>query len=266
MGMRKINMYTSFTDSHREMFERFFRPSVPESFELAAEEFSQECKTGEYHSDGWVQAVSRKVEVIRGAIDHAMRDRADYFMFSDCDIQFFRDCEPDITERMKHFDFIAQDDEIYCTGFMAIRADDRSAFMWEWAAENIEKYNCDQPTGNAFIRKHERWLGLGRMIPGMFRFSELGRRAGAGAMRFGKFPRIEYFNHMHLGTDSAVWDGESEIVIAPEVLDRIRMMHANYTMGIDNKIRLLEIIGRMKAERDAARGMEHAPSEAASAV
>ncbi|MFK7884453.1 MAG: putative nucleotide-diphospho-sugar transferase [Phycisphaerales bacterium] len=258
--MDKVRMYTSFTDSHRELYERFFYPSVADSFELTAEEFDQECSTGEYHSDGWVRAVSRKIEVIRNAIDLAQQERDDYLVFSDCDIQFFGDCEPDITRRMKDLDFIAQDDGVYCTGFMAIRADDRSAFMWQWAAENIERYNCDQPTGNAFIRKHERWLGLGRMIPAMLRFSDLGRHAASRPMRFGKFPRIEYFNHMHLGTDSAVWDGQSEIVISPERLDRIRMVHANYTMGIENKIRLLEIIGEQKAKHDEPNSIVHEPA------
>jgi len=257
--MSKVRMYTSYTESHREMFDRFFLPSVPDSFELTAEEFDQECATGEYHSDGWVRAVSRKIEVIRDAIDLARKEGDDYFMFSDCDIRFFEDFEADVRRQMEGLDFIAMDDKIYCTGFMAIRADDRAAYMWEWAAENIEKYNCDQPTGNAYIRKHERWLGLGRMIPGMLRFSELGKRAASGPMRFGKFPRVEYFNHMHLGTASAVWDGESEIVITPEQFDRMRMMHANYTMGIANKIRLLEIIGGMKVEHDAARGRVFEP-------
>ena len=53
-------MYTCFTDSHKEMFERYFEPSVPDSFELIPAQFEQECTTGEYHSDGWIQAVSRK--------------------------------------------------------------------------------------------------------------------------------------------------------------------------------------------------------------
>ena len=47
----------------------------------------------------------------------AMREGDDYIMFSDCDIRFFSDPEPDITRRMQHFDFIAQDDKVVVLGF-----------------------------------------------------------------------------------------------------------------------------------------------------
>lgn len=250
--MRKVRMYTTYTESHGEMFERFFLPSVPDSLELISERFEQECPTGEYHSTGWVRAVGRKIEVIRRAIDLARRDGDDYFMFSDCDIHFFSDIEPDITRRMKNFDFIAMDDDIYCTGFMAIRADDRAAFMWRWAAENLQAYGCDQPAGNAFIRKHERWIRLADFVPPAFRPGAFGRHAQAGAMRFGKLPRIEYFNFMHLGEDPSIWDGRTPVDITPDQLSQMRMMHANYTRGIANKIRLLEIICGMKLANDRA--------------
>lgn len=259
--MKKIRMYSSYTDSHAEMFERFFEPTVPESFELCAFKFDQECPTGEYHSKGWVQAVARKIEVIRDGIERAIEEGDDFIMFSDCDIQYFEDCAQDITRLMQYHDFIAQDDDVYCTGFMAIRCDDRARFMWKWCAENLEKYGCDQPTGNAFIKYHQRYTIRAKMLPKPLWFGAMKEHAEAGEMRFGKFPRMEYFNHMHLGTEPAVWDGESEIKVSPEQLSRMRMMHANYTQGIENKIKLLELFAELKRTH-AAKASGHTEAKA----
>lgn len=256
----KVRMYTCFTESHKEMYDRYFLPSVPESFELSTFQFEQECTTGEYHSDGWVKAVSRKVDVIRDAIDTVRNeDGPDYFLFSDCDIRFFTDFKDDLDHHMKTHDFIAMDDDIYCTGFMGIRADDRAAFMWEWASENIEKYQCDQPTGNAFIKKHEQAMKLDSFIPAWLQTPKLRRHTEQGPMRFGKFPRMKYFNHMHLGTEEAVWDGESPIVISDNQFDQMLMMHANYTMGIENKVKLLEQIGQQKINYDNSKNPQQEP-------
>ncbi|MFK7759256.1 MAG: hypothetical protein AB8C13_04840 [Phycisphaerales bacterium] len=252
--MSTVRMYTCFTESHKPMLDEYFLPSVPDSFEVVVNQFDQECETGEYLSDGWVRAVSRKIEVIREAIEHTRSTEGpDYFVFSDCDIRFFTDLGPDIAHHMKTHDFIAMDDDIYCTGFMGIRADDRAAFMWKWAAENIEKYGCDQPTGNAFIKAHLRAMKLGKLIPRVLQTPKLRRHTDAGPMRFGKFPRIKYFNHMHLGIGDAIWDGVVPIKITDAQFDSMLMLHANYTRGMENKVRLLEEIGQRKIDHDRAK-------------
>lgn len=258
--MRKVRMYTTYTDSHLAMFERFFRPSVPESFELISHQCEQECPTGEYDSRGWARAVARKVDFIQEAIDLACREGDDYLVFSDCDIRFFEDVGADIAERMNHHDFLALDDNSLCTGFMAIRADDRARFMWEWVARKLPGFGCDQPTANAFIRGQERCARLFSLVPRLSRLGPLGRRTRHCAIRSGKLPRIEYFNHMHLGTEPSIWDGRTPIRISPDQLGRIRMVHANYTVGIANKERLLETVGGMKLDLRVTPADSHAPA------
>jgi hypothetical protein len=249
---RTICMYTIYTDSHNEMYDRFFVPSVPDSFELIAVEHGQDCPTGEYFAQGWAEAMLRKVETIREAIEHVRNtDGPDYFVFSDCDIQYFADVSAEIDEHMKTKDFVAMDDGILCFGFLGIRADSRSAFMWKWIAENVEKYGSDQDAGNVFIRKHERALRIGRFIPTFLQPPSIRRHTRAGPIRFGLFPRVKYFNYMHLGTSDPVWDGKVPIRVSDEQLDSMMMVHGNYTIGIENKIRLLETVSQLKADRES---------------
>jgi|GEM_PF-2679767 len=258
--MNKIKMYTYFSETHREMLDQFFLPSVPESFEVVVNRFDQRCSSGEYLSCGWVKAMAKKVEIIRGAIDSVRQsDGPDFFVYSDCDIRFFSDLSENITSMMSSYDYIAMDDEIYCHGFMAIRADDRAAFMWEWVAENIEKYQCDQPTGNAFIKEHERATKLNRWIPSVIQNQQTRRHMRVGPIRFGMFPRIQYFNYMHLGTNDPLWDGKRPINLSGEQLDKMMMMHANFTVGVENKLRMLEDIGQQKIYNDQAKHLVSTP-------
>ncbi len=250
--MPRIKMYTCFTDSHKEMFERYFQPSVPDSFELFPTQFEQECTTGEYHSDGWIQAVSRKVEVILGAIESVRNDDGpDYFVFSDCDIQFFSDLSGHIHELMQTYDFIAMDDNFYCTGFMGIHANDHAKFMWEWIGEHLAEYGCDQPAGNGFLKLHRKAHRAKKYLPRFMLPAKYRQHLMIPQMRVGMFPRIEYFNHMHLGTEPSEWDPNSPITFTDEQLGKMRMMHANFTMGIQNKIKLLEIVGEQKRRFDS---------------
>ena len=247
-------MYTCFTESHQEMLEKYFLPSVPDSFEISVNRFEQECMTGEHLSGGWAKAMSRKIEVVREAIDTVRNeDGRDYFVFSDCDIRFFADFSDDLADLMSRHDFIAMDDDIYCAGFMGIRADDRAAFMWEWAAENVEKYQCDQPTCNAFIENHQRSMKLDSFIPRILQTPKLKRHTRVGPIRFGMFPRLKYFNHMHLGAKEVIWDGKAPIEISDEQFDTMLMLHANFTRGVENKLRLLEEIGERKVNYDRAK-------------
>jgi hypothetical protein len=247
----KTRMYTIYTDSHKEMYEQFLLPSIPDSFSLTATKFTQTCPTGEYYSEGWTQAVSRKTEVILDAIQQVRESEGpDYFVFADCDIRFFADIHDDIALLMESNDFVAIDDNMYCTGLFAIRADDRATLMWKWIGEHIGRYGGDQMTCNAFLRKHNRALRIGQWIPRFLQPPVLRRHTRVGPIRCGLLPRFKFFNYMHLGEESPVWDGNTRYTITDEQLDSMLALHANYTVGIENKIGLLEDIGELKHKRD----------------
>lgn len=244
--MTQLRMHVSYTESHREMLEEYFLPSVPSSLETITTRFEQECPSGEYQTDGWVRAVSRKLEVILAAIDDGARRGDEFFLFSDCDIQFFGDIAADLTRRMRGLDFLAIDDGEYCTGFMAIRCDDRARFMWRAVAEALPGFPGDQSATNDFLGRHRQILARTRFLPARLRPTAWRAHMAAGPIRAGLMPRVEYFNYMHLGLEDRVWDGERPVRVPPEMLARMRMMHANWTKGVDNKARLLEAVRRLK--------------------
>ena len=247
----KTCMYTIYSDSHQEMFERFFLPSVPDSFELTARKFEQDCPTGEYYSEGWTKAVSRKIDVILDAVEHVRHsDGPDYFVFADCDIRFFTDIHDEIARLMEAYDFVAMDDDIFCAGFFAIRADDRAVLMWQWIRENIDRFGGDQKTCNAFLRKNQQSHKIARWLPRFLQPPSLQRHTRNEPIRCGLLPRFRFFNYMHLGTQNPVWDGTTPYTITDKQLDSMQLLHANFTLGIENKIKLLDEIGELKLKRN----------------
>jgi hypothetical protein len=244
--MTRLRMHVSYTESHRAMLDEYFLPSVPATLETITTRFEQECPSGEYHTEGWVKAVSRKLEVILAAIDDGQKRGDEFFIFSDCDIQFFGDVAADLTARMRGLDFLAIDDGEFCTGFMVIRCDDRAKFMWREVAEALPRFPGDQSTTNDFLKRHHKALARARFIPPPLQPAKWREHTAAGPIRAGLMPRVEYFNYMHLGLEDRVWDGHRPIQIPPDMLARMRMVHANWTKGVDNKLRLLEEVRRLK--------------------
>lgn len=62
--MTKI--YTFYTTSHKELYEDWFLASLKETnpnLELIVRNFDQECASGQYMSDGWMDTMHKKMDL-----------------------------------------------------------------------------------------------------------------------------------------------------------------------------------------------------------
>ena len=81
-----MKIYTIYSQSHKELYENHFLPSLPEGFELHTKEIEQECATGSYYKDGWDKTCYKKVQYYKEICE---QNQGETYVFSDVDIQFF---------------------------------------------------------------------------------------------------------------------------------------------------------------------------------
>lgn len=216
-----MKIYTTFTSSHKILFDEYFLPSYKKAnankqFSLYVSEMEQISKNGSYSTHGFRESTSDKLRVIIKAISDNM---GDWIMFSDPDIQFFEGFAQDVqTYSDKNVDIYCQCDTpkcpenvILCTGFMIINCSEKIKNIFELALTHINYFEHDQYAFNYFSRLNK--------------------------INFKTLPEDKYYTIAY-NTGNAVWNGEKYNNIPKNIL----MHHANWTAGIDNKIKLLKYI------------------------
>ena len=195
-----MKLYVIFTSSHRKLYEDYFLKTLPDEFELVPLEIPQECPSGEFYKEGWDKTCYRKVELFHKA---CAENQGELFAFSDVDIQFFGNVKETMIEELGDYDIACQNDtgNYYCSGFFICRGNESTLNMFSEMKKNYSLE--DQTTLNKHIH-----------------------------MVKSKFLSNKFFT---IGQLIHVWRGQDF-----EIPYSILMHHANWTEGIDNKIRLLD--------------------------
>lgn len=163
-----MKLYTIYTESHKEMYERYFLKTLPDEFELVSLEIPQEC-TGDFYSNGWDKTCYRKVELFLKVCEENMGST---FVFSDVDIQFFGKIKDVLVEELGDHDIACQNDtgNVYCSGFFICKANERTLNMFRAMIENYAFE--DQATLNNHIHMvkskflSEKFFTIGHLLGG----------------------------------------------------------------------------------------------------
>jgi len=127
----KIKLYALCTPSHEILLYNWFLPSFQDNYELIIENYSQECPTAKFKSYGWIKTTLKKVELILQAIEENF---GSIFIYSDLDIQFFKSTEKILLSFLKNNDFLIQRNSPsgeMCTGFFITRANEKTQRLWQ---------------------------------------------------------------------------------------------------------------------------------------
>jgi hypothetical protein len=216
-----MKIYTTFTSSHKILFDEHFLPSYKKvnknkKFSLYVSEMEQISRNGSYSTYGFRESTSDKLKVIIKAISDNM---GEWIIFSDPDVQLFEGFEDDVLKYSdKNVDIYCQCDTpkcpenvILCTGFMIINCNDNIKKIFESSLTYINNFEHDQYAFNYFVRTNR--------------------------INFKTLPEDQYYTIAY-NTGNVVWNGETYNDIPKNIL----MHHANWTAGIDNKIKLLKYI------------------------
>jgi len=208
-----LKIYTFYSDSHEVLLEKYFLPSFEKTnkdIELKIKKINQKCKSGDYMSDGWYEAMINKVDYILESIEETW---GGLFVHSDCDVQFFKPIKEDLISQLGDKDFAAQDDGgEMCCGFFICKSNDRTKKLFENVKKEMnEKFN-DQQATNKIINKYASH----------------------------KYLDYKYYS-IHRKTNKKQWNKEMNINYS-EIPKEIIAYHANWTVGLKNKIELMDIL------------------------
>lgn len=213
-----MKIYTCYTDSHKILLDKFFIPSVKEApIDIIIKKFPQECPSAEYMQEGWIKTMIRKVEYHIKSCEENLNEA---FLYADCDVQFFGDISPVAQEELSGCDIACQDDvhpyigrNTYCAGVFLCVGNNRTIKFWNDILNRLialkpnEKYH-DQDGLNQYINQlNHRFLSH-------------------------KFYTVAQ-------TTKKLWNNDSFDFAIPK---NILVHHANWTHGVENKIKLLELV------------------------
>lgn len=206
-----MKVYTFLTDTHKVFLNHFIN-SFPfeENLDLEIRFLSQDCIDGKYHSDGWNVTMKKKIQYIIDSLKQTKDN--ELFVHSDIDVQFFGEIKNDLEKLMEenNYDILFQNDgHQVCMGFFVCRSNETTKNFFEKVYNNLHNHRDDQFAVNYYIKNFN--------------------------INWGILPE-RYFS---IGVKNNVWMGQPKNFVIPQ---DIIMHHANFTEGINNKIKLLETI------------------------
>lgn len=240
-----MNVYTYYTDSHEGLYKDWFMPTLPATLSCVSKKLPQDCPSGEFNADGFNLTMRKKVGFILDIID---QEWGNTFLFSDVDVQFF---SPDLTHDLETYEvgdepnqnvMVCMDDVLPCAGFWYARATPTLKSLWMNVYNLTDRVANDQIALWAILHSYPQWY------------------------RVGLFPRMQYlnYNHIHLEYYSRirnvnynshnVWNGTTTdefSILSDNSYSTPLVHHANYTVGMSNKIKLMEIVRNAVNSRKA---------------
>jgi len=185
---------------------------LKKKYNLIVKKIPQVCQSGDFASNGFDLAMLEKIKFI---IENININENNLLVFSDCDVQFFNDLE----FIMDDYDILFQKDYFennYCAGFFVSK-------------QNIKVLNFFEKVKNSLIES------LNGKIDDQFIINKL-LNSNTNLVKSGFLPNDKYWTVAN-STNGKVWNGEK--IDTP---NNLIMHHANFTIGVENKIKLLNLV------------------------
>lgn len=226
-----MKIITFYSDSHKSLYDIFiksFNDNLSSKHTLLTKKINQISPSGEYNSKGFDLAM---VEKIIWIIDNIDINDSSPMVFTDCDVQFFRDLEFDISEHdilfqhdyQNNFNYSWFSDEInklgqypnYCAGFFICRQSEKVKKFFQDVKDNLIK--------NLNGTLHDQTM-MNKMINDGYDLNH-------GILDSNLYWTVGF------STNGEVWNGQDI-----NVPNSIIMHHANFTIGINNKTKLMSLV------------------------
>ncbi len=213
----KIKMYAIYTPTHQTFVENWFLPSIKDDYEVILEKHDQLSSTGAFAKEGWRETMLFKIDVvIRGIRENWNK----IFIHSDVDIQFFKPTKEIIVALMHDKDMAIQlnnpKNGEMCAGFFACRGNQKNLDLWLEIRRRLtdKKYLEKNP------KTHDQ-AELNRLV----------RNENVYHLKWDYLP-IEFY------CPRGGWNPGRAL----DIPNNLIMHHANWTIGIKNKLSQLEYV------------------------
>jgi len=259
-----MRLYTFCTPSHEILLNQWLIRSLKDDYELHIERYAQKSLPADYMSDGWIDTMLDKVEVIIRAI---RENEGKIFIHSDADVQFFGRTQGVILKAIDRLDMVIQRDTIMgsvCAGFFAARGNEKNLLLWQNIREGLlkQKEKNDQDLLNDALLYRDRYTS--KKARGMAHACKHLLHACNDAL-LRKCP-VSINMNWHANAFKIKWAYLPMSFFSPGVVVRrfwqsgesfyvpedIVIHHANWTVGIENKMAQLKYVKDIVDERRSA--------------
>jgi hypothetical protein len=207
-----IKFCTFFSKSHTALYKEFMN-SFPyeEDVDLIIRYMPQESD-GIYESETWNKTMYKKIAYI---VDYLKSmNENDLFIHSDIDIRFYRNFKDDIIKILEHSgkDILFQNDGYeLCMGFFVCKRNEKIIKMMEYVRDNLNKYPQDQKAVNVLLPQT--------------------------SIKYGKLPE-RYYNYGPYNGFKRWKSGVTDFYVPQDII----LHHANWTVGVEDKINIINIV------------------------
>jgi MoaA/NifB/PqqE/SkfB family radical SAM enzyme len=214
-----MKLISVFSPSHEILKNDWFLRTLKDDYDVRIHRCDVQGD-GKYMQEDWTKTVLFKSTKI---IDAIQENWGDVFMYSDVDVTFFAPTKTAVLESLADKDIVCQlDDPVgnLCTGFFAVRANAATLKLWRDVRKAVERERRDQIAFNRLVREYKIRAGY---LPASF--------FGPGTFT------------------GRLFQGTERIYVPSDPI----MFHANWVIGVNDKIKLLaqahRIVGRSECRR-----------------
>lgn len=202
-----MKIYTFYSETHK-IFLPWFNTikDVEPEVEVKYLEVPQLSPSGEFAEKGWNETMTKKVEYVLSAFD----DPDEYFIYSDLDVQFFKPVTPLAEKVLAKHDIVFQNDSngVRCAGFFYCRKNEDTKRVFKKILDIISNHRDDQTAIHEILSNIYPETKTAFLPPQFFTFGV-------------------FYDH---------WRGQQVFPLPKGIVTH----HANWVIGIDNKLKLLQ--------------------------
>lgn len=205
-----MRLYGLYTPSHERLKEDWFLASLKDAYEICLTRYDS-IYGGAYRQPQWSKAIKKKSEVILQAIQDNWNN---LFVYSDVDVQFFGPTEAKLIAEAEGRDIVCQVDHLtdanLCAGFFICRGNRKTLELWTRVRKCLKKEGRDQGAFNRLLRNMRE-------------------------IKYGALPLCFFGGGSFSGR---IWEPGDDLFVPADAV----MHHANWTVGIANKIEQLKYV------------------------
>lgn len=209
-----MKIFTFYSESHGLLYD-LFKESLSRTnpnLEMHVDKIDQ-FGNGVFMEEGWQKSMTMKMDQIIGACE-----QGEIFIHSDSDVYFLGEIEKQLVDELGNFDIAFQDDGYVglCMGFFICRPSENVLNLFKKVRLSLGQFNGhDQNALNSLIP--DSGVSYKKLSHLFFNYGQ----------KYGK-----------------VW-GNENFDFDPEIL----LLHANWTIGIENKIRMIDYVRNKIGEK-----------------
>lgn len=211
-----LRLYTFYTPSHEILYNDYLLPSASRlGFSvIPCIHTEQLCNSAEFSNEGWRLTQLKKVE---NYIKNFEENRNEIIVGSDADVQILKPCANELISFLGKNDISFQENlnEKICSGFFIAKCNDNVIDFFERVRKSLSEELNNSSVGGG--EQYEIWKLL---------------ESGNHQAKVGKLPKNEVWN------PRLKYETLDELIIPKNIM----IHHANWTHGLESKIKQLEHI------------------------